>query len=439
MDKHFLLNKPNVVGYEESLVSRFRGGVEVPSEKVVRVYVSSKVSFASLNTKDLVPSTVDDVPTDVIEFNPVIFPPGFRQQDHELLQGGISVAHKDVTAGTLGAVVRGVKGRPDAGTPYILSNNHVIANSVSVEQPQRAKAGDAIYQPGPYDIRNGLGREPVNSDIVASLTRYIPFSTSRSVTADAAIAKITAPFLDGSTLGMEDIVYLSSPQEAVVGDAVRKSGRTTDVTKGSVIGTSGTFRITYDSGTVELVDQIVIKSADGVPFALGGDSGSLIVKDGSSTPVGLLFASDGQSMAIANKIKNVLRQLAVNFRTSASEIPDPIEGTQETPDVPETPVSKFGPSSTSIQLIILNQEQAPKDSILQLVSLKGSYLVGENVYLKAILTDKITGVGLSSRKISFSSSTSSTEVITDVDGVSSFSLIFSEAGTKVVTASFSGD
>src|SRR2546422_10036838 len=53
---------------------------------------------------------------------------------------GFSVGHPAITAGTIGARVR------DAlGNVYILSNNHVLANS------NGASIGDPEYQPGPLD------------------------------------------------------------------------------------------------------------------------------------------------------------------------------------------------------------------------------------------------------------------------------------------------
>ncbi|NIU63493.1 MAG: hypothetical protein GWN66_23410, partial [Pseudomonas stutzeri] len=53
--------------------------------------------------------------------------------------GGVSIGHVDITAGTLGCLV--VRG----DHIYILSNNHVLANS------NEAEPGDAILQPGPHD------------------------------------------------------------------------------------------------------------------------------------------------------------------------------------------------------------------------------------------------------------------------------------------------
>jgi len=53
---------------------------------------------------------------------------------------GVSIGHPDITAGTLGFKVR-----DGSGNPYILSNNHVMANI------NQASIGDHILQPGAYD------------------------------------------------------------------------------------------------------------------------------------------------------------------------------------------------------------------------------------------------------------------------------------------------
>ena len=61
-------------------------------------------------------------------------------------EGGVSVGHFAITAGTIATAV--YDREPFPGIPrryYILSNNHVLANS------NNANIGDAILQPGPFD------------------------------------------------------------------------------------------------------------------------------------------------------------------------------------------------------------------------------------------------------------------------------------------------
>src|SRR6266699_2378244 len=96
---------------------------------------------------------------------------------------GFSVGHPLITAGSIGARVRDATGHI-----YVLSNNHVLANS------NDANIGDPEYQPGPFD---GGG----SADQIATLTDFqqITFSTAANNTIDAAIALSTTAVLDNAT------------------------------------------------------------------------------------------------------------------------------------------------------------------------------------------------------------------------------------------------
>ena len=85
---------------------------------------------------------------------------------------GFSVGHPAITAGTIGARVRDALGHV-----YILSNNHVLANS------NGATIGDPEYQPGPFDGGTAADQIATLSDFQA-----INFSGVNN-TIDAAIAQ----------------------------------------------------------------------------------------------------------------------------------------------------------------------------------------------------------------------------------------------------------
>lgn len=76
------------------------------------------------------------------------------------LQSGFSIGHPNITAGTLGAIVK------RAGKLYVLSNSHVLAEG------GLAKVGDSIVYPGATDG----GNLPAN--LAASLSAFVPFDTS---------------------------------------------------------------------------------------------------------------------------------------------------------------------------------------------------------------------------------------------------------------------
>jgi len=108
----------------------------------------------------------------------------------DVLVSGISVGHAHVTAGTLGAFVWDKK----TGEILGLTCAHIAA-------PPGAKAGDAIYQPGPLDIRTRFGREPAEQDICGYLLRWHEISISKANKIDAAIFRLIRPIWPDYVLG----------------------------------------------------------------------------------------------------------------------------------------------------------------------------------------------------------------------------------------------
>jgi hypothetical protein len=143
-------------------------GAGVHDGPVVRVYVRAKLSEAALPDAEVVPRDVNGTPTDVIAVGDVaalVRPTSC----------GVPVGHRAITAGTLGCLVtsRGL----GTGDHFILSNNHVLANS------NAASSGDAILEPGPLD-----GGSP--TDPIAELTDFEPIDFSGPNSMDAAIARV---------------------------------------------------------------------------------------------------------------------------------------------------------------------------------------------------------------------------------------------------------
>ncbi len=236
---------------------------------------------------------------------------------------GYSVGHPAITAGTIGARVIDA-----AGNVYLLSNNHVLANS------NNASIGDAALQPGAFD-------GGTTADQIGTLAAYqaITFSSNASNTIDAAIARVTVP--DDLTNTTPEDGY-GTPSAAVFGDAngdglfddkaallgrsVQKFGRTTKLTKGQVTGINATVTICYEAlwifcmTSARFVDQLIIEPGG---FSGGGDSGSLIVTDDAGkNPVGLLFAGSA-TQTIANRIDLVLQRFGVTVDGGAPPPPLP--------------------------------------------------------------------------------------------------------------------
>lgn len=139
--------------------------------------VEKKVSSSELRTIDVVPETIDGIVTDVIQTGKIRAlqaPTGrFRPAP-----GGVSIGHIDITAGTLGCVVK------RNGTRMILSNNHVMANS------NAASIGDPILQAGPYDG----GRYP--ADHIANLEDFVPIIFEGEEDSNCSIGNSIAAFLN---------------------------------------------------------------------------------------------------------------------------------------------------------------------------------------------------------------------------------------------------
>jgi hypothetical protein len=123
---------------------------------------------------------------------------------------------------------------------------------------------------------------------------------------------------DGAILEIGTIS--SSTVSAAINQAVKKSGRTTGLSRSAVSGLNATISVTYDNEcaggtafTKTFTGQIVIAN-NGSKFLNSGDSGSLMVEDVPTNPraVGLLFAGSSTS-AIANPIGQVLSFLSATM------------------------------------------------------------------------------------------------------------------------------
>src|SRR5262249_214479 len=122
---------------------------------------------------------------------------------------------------------------------------------------------------------------------------------------------------DGSIL---EIGTLSaSTVAASVGQAVKKSGRTTGLTRGTISALNATVTVGYETecGATAFnktsTGQIIVGQRRS-SFLNSGDSGSLMVEDVATNPraVGLLFAGSSTS-AVANPIGDVLSFLGASM------------------------------------------------------------------------------------------------------------------------------
>jgi len=338
----------NVIGFGSGV--KWTNG-EPTGQPAMLVFVTSKVSEAALTSRDVVPRQLDDgTPTDVIAIGhisaqqrvlgapdadlfvrlsdrhvegrteaPTSDVAGLIEAEPQLLSrkmrpcpSGFSIGNVGITAGTLGSVVYdflpGATTDPPAaglGMPsryYVLSNNHVLAAS------NAAPIGSAIVQPGPFDG----GVDP--RDRIATLSRFIPIQFAPQVplerhnnVVDAALG--AAEFADAT----REIAFNGAPRawrrkaNVAVGDKLRKTGRTTNVTFGRIISIDATVDVNYGpAGVARFRDQIITTA-----MSAGGDSGSLVTSF-DNVAVGLLFAGSSVTTVI-NHIETVRSLLRVEI------------------------------------------------------------------------------------------------------------------------------
>lgn len=259
------------------------------------IFVESKIDKELLPTSEVLPRSIGGVKTDVVESGQI-----FAQSNLTLrkkirpAEGGYSVGHYKITAGTIGACVRDA--RPQVGIPqryYILSNNHILANS------NNAHIGDPIYQPGPYDGGN-------KKCTIARLARFVPIHFNGKCNyVDAALA-------EGDFCDLDREIYWNGYVENVVqpkvGMMVKKTGRTTGNTKGRIMAVNATVNVNFGGGKIaKFCRQFVTGD-----MSAGGDSGSLVL-DTDNNAVGLLFAGSS-TITICNDIRYVQALLGFSFR-----------------------------------------------------------------------------------------------------------------------------
>lgn len=265
---------------------------EPTDEVAVRVYVRRKVHPLLLGAGEAVPGEIEGVPTDVVETGPFSIwrpiPPIYHRKVRPAM-GGLSLGHFAITAGTFGCLVRARD-----GSTMMLSNNHVLANE------NRGTQGDPVLQPGTFDG----GR--TDRDVIARLQSWVALREDDANLVDGALAD---PYADSDvTPEILGLGRLRGSQEPAVGMSVRKSGRTTRLTQGTITDVDVTLRVGYRRGTLIFTDQMLI-AGDRAAFSAGGDSGSVIVSE-DRRAVGLLFAGS-PFVTVANKMPQVERALGV--------------------------------------------------------------------------------------------------------------------------------
>lgn len=249
-------------------------------------------------------------------------------EDHE---GNSYVA--DCCGGTLGALVE-----DEQKNQYILSNNHVLAES------DQGHVGDTIDQPGLIDgACTPLSRPGSTLRPIGTLQYFVPLA-SQQTNVDAALALASPGSVDasGNILGLgtagKDQTLGAAPPMAGRGETltasnlgmnVAKSGRTTGLTCSNVDAVALTVKVDYYKDCAEtqpystktFENQIGI---GGTHFTDSGDSGALVLDASNAQAVGLYFAGgtdgDGNGLSVVNPIGDVLQELSAQAGSQLSVV-----------------------------------------------------------------------------------------------------------------------
>ncbi len=182
------------------------------------------------------------------------------------------------------------------GSPqiYLLSNNHVFAgcNHVPRDQP--------VLSPSSNDGKPSMAapREIGRHDLIHELRSGNP-NFVNPCDADLALARATNAGLLSSWQG-DDVDGYDTPvvQSAPLSRMkVKKFGRTTALTTGIVQAkitapVAVAYTAKYFKGTVWFKDVWTVETDTNDPFALPGDSGSLVVSEDGTRAVGIVFAAN---------------------------------------------------------------------------------------------------------------------------------------------------
>jgi len=284
----YLASLPNVNGWsgipQPKLVRNKPTG-----QQAFRVYVEKKVSTSILRSDEIIPSELDGIPTDVVELGK-IETIQTKTDKWRPCPCGVSENHILGTACTRGWYVRD----NETGELWILGCNHCYARS------NQASIGDKIIQPSPLD---GGTEADQTGELVKFIT--IDFEGGENKVDIAFVRPLKLEDVDLTIFTGIDFFSVVGKADAELNQILKKSGRTTCLTKGKVVDTALNVNVYYGDvdKTAYYVDQIYIESTEKI--VSGGDSGSLFVTEDNQA-VGLLFAGTADGLkAVANKISNI--------------------------------------------------------------------------------------------------------------------------------------
>lgn len=243
------------------------------SQVVFRVYVENKVAPGAVPAGDMIPPVIQGVSTDVIQHQVVT-----DEEDtskYRPVKGGIQIGlDGGDSLGTLGCLVT----RVSDGKTHILSNHHVLYDGSATD-------GTEVGQP-----------EYVNSCCCSCGDIAVNVKGIRSGHLDCAIAKVKDGI--GVSKAIEGIGNITGVNNAVPGEAVKKRGRTTELTTGNV------SNLVMSADGTKILEVEVKKNNGNDRFSRPGDSGSALLNNANEI-IGLHKAGNNGEEVVAGNFISV--------------------------------------------------------------------------------------------------------------------------------------
>jgi hypothetical protein len=326
--KTTLLKIPNVVavgiGFKES-------GKKFTEEISYRVFVPEKKGLTDLRPDEIIPASINGIPTDVLTPYVVVNDSDVCGDERRTLskkrplQAGIAVSTDSTSYGTLGWF-----GTLADSSVVLLTNKHVLYDETNTtDSSVRKTAQPQLGDPSTCCCCTCGDDNAIGESIIG--IRDISPASDTSV--DCAIARINADFTDDiiyriTNDSTTEVLSVAGIAEAAVGDNVRKIGARSGFTRGTVIhigdiavavppdsaGTAiavrqGQVLIIPDAAETYQVREGVCKAA----FSNSGDSGAVIL-NGDNRIIALNWGGDRTTnnvgITIACRIQNVLDKLS---------------------------------------------------------------------------------------------------------------------------------
>jgi hypothetical protein len=315
-----LYRLPNVLG--SAIGKRYRGGEQL-DELCIRVLVERKVAKSELRDDEVIPNElfvpgIGSAPTDVVEtgrIEPVLDLGRYRP-----VKGGclFSTGGTGGNGGTLGGLAY------DGRTlePAYITNWHAMFKIGYFRPTLPVK----VFQPGiSTDELIGYATEdPVPLVVVQSVDPTAPgyvqpgtnWSDYPLNVVDAAKGNLHSwPYSDPDyrweVLDVGPAIFqIGAPYD---GQRVQKRGAGSFFTKGYIDGFKPDFVAQAGNFLYRIGSEIMIRTDDGSPFSVPGDSGSVLFSEGSSglQALGLIYSADASGYAYACDIQYAFSALGL--------------------------------------------------------------------------------------------------------------------------------